>query len=201
MISIRTGAAVIAVALLASTVGTAHAAKIVRYQDAATLKEAITQQAFEDFEDDALVDGLSISGSGSITGGGLYRLLQPKRTAVFTFSEAVYGLGGMVRASGFGSIEILLTFEDGTEQLLDPFSVSPEPKSYLGFSSDLGILSMSIRSATAGTVQLYMDDLTFGHGLTSAVPEPASWAMMVAGLGVIGFSMRRRQSRVQVGFA
>lgn len=29
-----------------------------------------------------------------------------------------------------------------------------------------------------------------------AVPEPASWAMMIFGLGVVGFAMRRRQQKV-----
>ena len=38
-------------------------------------------------------------------------------------------------------------------------------------------------------------DLSDGSGLT--VPEPASWAMMVAGFGLIG-AMRRRQSRIHV---
>jgi hypothetical protein len=35
--------------------------------------------------------------------------------------------------------------------------------------------------------------------LTSAVPEPASWAMMIAGFGVVGGALRRR--RVSVRFA
>lgn len=42
----------------------------------------------------------------------------------------------------------------------------------------------------------------FGNGtltispvaVAGAVPEPASWAMMIAGFGVIGFATRRRQS-------
>lgn len=29
---------------------------------------------------------------------------------------------------------------------------------------------------------------------TAAVPEPATWAMMVAGFGIVGFSMRRRSN-------
>jgi hypothetical protein len=35
----------------------------------------------------------------------------------------------------------------------------------------------------------------------AAVPEPATWAMMIVGFGAIGASMRRRQSRrVQFSF-
>ena len=33
----------------------------------------------------------------------------------------------------------------------------------------------------------------------NAVPEPATWAMMILGLGVVGTSMRRR--KVDVAFA
>ena len=32
-----------------------------------------------------------------------------------------------------------------------------------------------------------------------AVPEPASWAMMIGGLGIVGLSMRRRAARLQFG--
>jgi hypothetical protein len=31
---------------------------------------------------------------------------------------------------------------------------------------------------------------------TGAVPEPASWAMLIAGMGIVGFSMRRRNAKV-----
>ena len=33
-----------------------------------------------------------------------------------------------------------------------------------------------------------------------AVPEPATWAMMIAGFGMVGFAMRRSQ-KVSVSFA
>ena len=35
----------------------------------------------------------------------------------------------------------------------------------------------------------------------SAVPEPATWAMMLIGFGGIGFSMRRRRRNPQQAFA
>jgi len=42
------------------------------------------------------------------------------------------------------------------------------------------------------------DVLLDGVSITSApVPEPATWAMMIAGLGMVGFAMRRRATKVQ----
>jgi len=39
--------------------------------------------------------------------------------------------------------------------------------------------------------------------LAAAVPEPATWAMMILGMGAVGFAMRRRKSNVTttVGYA
>jgi PEP-CTERM motif len=36
---------------------------------------------------------------------------------------------------------------------------------------------------------------------SGAVPEPATWAMMIFGFGIVGFAMRRRSSSVRVSFA
>ncbi|MDE2621119.1 MAG: PEP-CTERM sorting domain-containing protein [Sphingomonadales bacterium] len=36
---------------------------------------------------------------------------------------------------------------------------------------------------------------------TAAVPEPATWGMMMLGLGVIGVAMRRRRAPVRVAYA
>lgn len=42
---------------------------------------------------------------------------------------------------------------------------------------------------TAGTITQFT-----GTALAGAVPEPATWALMLAGFGMIGFAARRRQS-------
>lgn len=46
---------------------------------------------------------------------------------------------------------------------------------------------------------LYSQDIPFSHVTTpptSAVPEPATWAMMIAGFGLAGAAIRRRRSLV-----
>jgi hypothetical protein len=37
------------------------------------------------------------------------------------------------------------------------------------------------------------DDITFGSSTPGAVPEPASWAMLIAGFGLVGAAARRRR--------
>lgn len=44
-------------------------------------------------------------------------------------------------------------------------------------------------------------DITFDiTAAATAVPEPATWAMMVAAFGLVGFAMRRRVARVTASF-
>lgn len=42
--------------------------------------------------------------------------------------------------------------------------------------------------------QIVFDDITFGSATPGLVPEPASWAMLIAGFGLTGAAMRRRRS-------
>lgn len=42
---------------------------------------------------------------------------------------------------------------------------------------------------------------TYDGAATPAVPEPATWAMMIAGFGFIGAAMRRRKPRTAVRYA
>ncbi len=41
-----------------------------------------------------------------------------------------------------------------------------------------------------------IDDITFTGGVGGGVPEPASWAMLIAGFGLVGAAARRRRSVV-----
>lgn len=48
----------------------------------------------------------------------------------------------------------------------------------------------------AGAYRIVLTGVTTGPGTPGGVPEPASWAMMIAGFGVIGGSLRRRSAAV-----
>lgn len=63
-----------------------------------------------------------------------------------------------------------------------------------GFQS-LNINRVGLTSFTF-TGPLQIDNVTFDAPVAGAVPEPATWAMMLVGFGGIGFAMRRR-SRVR----
>jgi hypothetical protein len=60
-----------------------------------------------------------------------------------------------------------------------------------------------IGAAVGGSTLIFgIDQLNFTPVATAAVPEPASWAMMIGGFGLVGGAMRRRRSaRTTVRFA
>jgi len=45
----------------------------------------------------------------------------------------------------------------------------------------------------------YFGDSTFVAGSIGAVPEPAAWAMMIGGFGLVGGTLRRRRAQVRTG--
>jgi hypothetical protein len=61
-----------------------------------------------------------------------------------------------------------------------------------GVLNTIEVKGTTSASAVAGT---FTGTATFAAG---AVPEPASWAMMIGGFGLIGGAMRRRRTHLQM---
>ena len=57
-----------------------------------------------------------------------------------------------------------------------------------GLTLDPGTYTLNINGHFNGDRSSFGGDVTF-----AAVPEPATWAMMLIGFGAVGFSMRRRR--------
>ena len=68
-----------------------------------------------------------------------------------------------------------------------------------GSTSSLSFILPSNVSFTSASGK-FLSAATTGGGGTGAVPEPATWAMMLAGFGLMGAAMRRRSAEARVRF-
>jgi|GEM_PF-1815519 len=111
--------------------------------------------------------------------GGCYQ----NRGSCQTLNYAITSLGGSA-------------IDGGATATLFPAHVSVAVNS--GYFSDGIKLVWGPDAYDAGLDNILFEVRAIGPN-TSPVPEPASWAMLIAGMGIVGASMRRR--RTQVRFA
>ena len=134
------------------------------------------------------------------------------KAVTLTFTSPVYGfafddldlIGAPIEAA-----RATIALSDGTAQVFtikDP-DFNFETAAFFGFGSDVAITSVRIRSFfnTRERAANFIDNLTVSTfrarpsvieepvGGSGAVPEPATWAMMIAGFGGVGAMMRRRR--------
>lgn len=158
-----------------------------------------------------VIDGnLNVSNLGAVTGGqvGSTGLLTVQKNLSFDQVSALnINIGGTTRGSGYGALNV------GSATLSGKLSIS-----LLDFGSGLfapkagdtfDILNVQSGNITGDFTQLNLPTLSdgllwsnniisLGGGVSSyrlsitAVPEPESYVMMIAGLGLVGFSVRRK---------
>lgn len=119
-----------------------------------------------------------------------------------SFAAAVTHFGVNVFGWGLPWIDHRFTLYDASNAVLGSYTFAASglsvgdssPNGFAGFISDGATISR-VRVTASSLAQDFVafDNITFVSAPTlSAVPEPAAWALMLGGFGLVGAAMRRR---------
>ena len=114
----------------------------------------------------------------------------------FTFTIPQDGLGGGSISVSFPTNTPLITL---TDLIINGTSYAAELAANDGLS--LSVHGVPITAFALNTIRVIGSGQGTYSGTVSfqatAVPEPAAWALMLTGFGLVGFAMRRRRTNVQ----
>lgn len=117
------------------------------------------------------------------------------------FTGGVFGVGGNFFGSnisgGFAAGGVVLTATDADGTVSHTIS-NAATSSFLGFVSTSGVTGMTLAAIQPNNSTFLWptaDNLTLGGQVVSAVPEPATWAMMIVGFGAVGSMVRTSRRR------
>ena len=180
----------LAAAAIAAIMSTASQASITVYSNAAAFTSAAGTLTTEAFSGGPLATGLSFSSTVGNVANGKFN----DRT-VFGLADTTFSFASPVKAfaatfdetpGGFGQ-GLKFDVTDGSTTLHDAGAGT-----FFGFISTTAFSSVHITSDYASCcAETYnLTDLKFSAG----VPEPTSWALMIAGFGLVGSALRRRSA-------
>lgn len=98
-----------------------------------------------------------------------------------------FGLTG----NGSGTVDFIITGSDGTTSFLNQLIGSGN--THYAFSTTGNSTITNVRFVADSPLQLTLLKQVRIDPTVGAVPEPATWAMMLIGFGAIGVSLRRRR--------
>lgn len=94
-----------------------------------------------------------------------------------------------VNGTGLGDLAVSSGSSDGWQQ---------KTGTYTAMTSGAVTLAVADTNSSVPYNDFALDDISFTGATTGTVPEPASWALMLAGFGVVGGVMRRRATAASV---
>jgi hypothetical protein len=113
----------------------------------------------------------------------------------FVFND---GRGGFFNFSPTSVLTQTYSYTPGVSSSVGLYILGNVADAFQGFTPTPSSLSLSFNS-TGGSP--YSASATLSVPPAGAVPEPASWALMIVGFGLIGGAMRRRKVKTSVSFA
>lgn len=125
-------------------------------------------------------------------GSGDVMLFGWNSTATFTFASAVTAFS--IDLMSIANSAVTMTVAGNSFSRAVATNVNPN-RTFFGLTSDTGITGFTL-TAAGGYGEFDNLTLTSARAVSAAVPEPATWAMMLIGFGGIGVAMRRRKDKV-----
>lgn len=108
-----------------------------------------------------------------------------------TFDRAVSAFGFDTNALT-PDLKVVVHFNDSTTQAFSSTVTSWNP-TFFGFSSTASDITSVVIGSTQDYRSFAVDNFTYSHATVAAVPEPQTYALVLAALGALGFSARRRR--------
>lgn len=87
--------------------------------------------------------------------------------------------------------DVLFTFFDGLSTTSQTVTIDANPGFQTFIFNRIGLVSVSFVATTTNEVQT--DNFVLDASGPAAVPEPATWALMLSGFGLVGSALRRRR--------
>lgn len=135
--------------------------------------------------------------------GDPYLAVLTGQTATFTFTGGLSQLGlDYGSADAYNSFQLF--FSNGTNQILSgqniiDFGTADGDQSAARTNGRLTFLAGAGPSITGLTLTSSGNSLEVDNfGITAAVPEPGTWAMMLLGFGGMGVALRRRRKLTNI---
>jgi hypothetical protein len=157
-----------------------------------------------------------LGASGIAADGSAFGFSKAPDGKQVAFIQSYNGTGGTI-AQFFDTV-VGQAYHVTFDAAVRPFSTGTNPIIVSSFEKDSTPLTVTSTAWTQYTFDFVSTQVANGIGFygsalpgdstvgidavtVTTVPEPASWAMMLAGFGLVGFAMRRRQRETRIRFA
>jgi hypothetical protein len=138
------------------------------------------------------VAGASGTVSGAVFGSGnSAKGAGDDATFIFTFDAPVFAFGIDIFDLGTAGASSLFILVDGVEHTLFSSVTGATGNQRFGGVTDAGGMTNISIYATNANDNIELDNVSYRGG---AVPEPATWAIMLVGFGGLGAALRRRRA-------